>query len=332
MDKQMTLSALTDALAGARTHKREFLEKMERILPLQAWEEAIEPFYYQGTRGNKPYPLQRMLRIYMLSNLYNLSDAMTVDEIYDSRAFADFCGIDSPNQVPDGDTLGRFRNMLTANDLTKQMFAETVDLLKSRGLLLKKGTIVDSTIIESPTSTKNADKKRDPDAHQTKKGNEWHFGFKGHIGVDKDSGIVHTVEVTAANVSDVSVTPKLLHGEEEEAYGDGGYTGAEKREDAVVKNKAGKKIKYKIARRPSSYKKAKPRSAGQIKRREREKSSVRSKVEHVFGVVKNQLGYRKTRYKGLKKQEAKLNMMFALANMILANRPSIANTPRQQSA
>ena len=195
--------------------------------------------------------------------------------------------------------------------------------LQERGLILKKGTIVDSTIIEAPSSTKNAEKKSDPDAHSVKKGNAWHFGYKAHIGVDKDSGIVHDVKVTGANVHDVTVMPDLLTGEEEEVYGDSGHLGAEKREDAIRKNKQGKKIKYKTNRRPSQSKNNSARSKGQIKRREHEKSSVRAKVEHVFGVVKGLFGYRKTRYRGLRKQTAKLNMLFALANLYLADRPCL---------
>ena len=170
---------------------------------------------------------------------------------------------------------------------------------------------------------KNAEKKRDPDAHSVKKGNAWHFGYKAHIGVDKDSGIVHDVKVTGANVYDVTVMPDLLTGEEEEVYGDSGYLGAEKREDAIRKNKQGKKIKYKTNRRPSQSKNNSARSKGQIKRREHEKSSVRAKVEHVFGVVKGLFGYRKTRYRGLRKQTAKRNMLFALANLYLADRPCL---------
>ena len=191
-------------------------------------------------------------------------------------------------------------------------------------MILKKGTIVDSTIISAPSSTKNKEKQRDPDAHQVKKGNTWHFGYKAHIGVDKDSGIVHTVKVTAANQHDVSMTSELLTGEETVVYGDSGYLGAEKREDAVKKNANGKRIRYKINRRPSQIAKKSIRSQGQLKRREHEKSSVRAKVEHVFAVVKGQLRYRKTRYRGLRKQTAKLNMMFALANLILADRPCLA--------
>ena len=186
---------------------------------------------------------------------------------------------------------------------------------------MKKGTIVDSTIISAPSSTKNEEKKRDPDAHQVKKGNTWHFGYKAHIGVDRDSGIVHTVKATAANVHDVTMTSELMHGEEETLNGDSGYIGAEKRKDAKVRNKSGKKIRYEINRRPSQIRKLSKSGQRKAKKREHAKSSVRAKVEHVFGVVKGLLKFKKTRYRGLQKQEAKFNIMFALANLILADRP-----------
>jgi len=320
----MSLSALSDELSQVRTKKKEFLERIERIVPWGKWISMIKPCYYKGERGNKPYHLELMLRLYLLQNLYNLSDEATVAETIDSRAFSDFCGVDSSNQVPDGDTLGRFRNILVHNGLQKQLFTQVVKLLQQKGLLLKKGTIVDSTIIAAPSSTKNQEKQRDPDAHQVKKGNEWHFGYKAHVGADKDSGLIHTVEVTAANVHDVTMVPQLLTGDEIVVYGDSGYLGAESREGAVIKNKSGKHIQYKLNRRPSQIKKGSARSQAQLKRREHEKSSIRSKVEHVFAVVKGLFRYRKTRYRGLRKQTAKLNMMFALANLILADRLSLA--------
>lgn len=276
--------------------------------------ELVKPCYYEGARGNKPYDLELMLRIHLIQNLYDLSDEGTRNEIIDSRAFSDFCEVESSNQIPDGDTIGWFRNLLIKNHIHEQFFAVVVKTLTDRGLhyyfcaffYQKQG------------------KKRDHDAHSVKKGNAWYFGYKAHVGVDKDSGLVHTVEVTAANEHDVTMTAKLLHGEEETVNGDSGYIGAEKREDAILKNKNGKKIRYNINRRPSQYKKNSPRSKAQTKRREHEKSSVRAKVEHVFAVVKGQLGYRRTRYRGLVKQTVKLNMMFALANLILAGRPSRA--------
>lgn len=263
---------------------------------------------------------QAKTRIHLLQNLYDLSDMSAMGEVIDSRAFSDFCGVESSNQVPDGDTIGRFRALLVEHGLQEKLFTHVVELLQGKGLILKKGTIVDSSIISAPSSTKNKEKQRDPDAHQTKKGNTWHFGYKGHIGVDKISGLVHHVEVTAANVHDVTVVDLLLHGEEESLHGDSGYLGADKREDAITHNHQGKKIQYKINRRPSQSKNNSARSKGQIKRREREKSSIRAKVEHVFGIVKGLFGYRKTRYKGRRKQTAKLNMMFALANLVLADK------------
>jgi IS5 family transposase len=320
MNKQITLSAFTDELAQAATRKKEFLAQIDRIIPWSEWLGMIKPHYYKGERGNKPYDLEVILRIYLVQNLYDLSDMAAMTEVIDSRAFSDFCGVDSSNQVPDGDTIGRFRALLVEHGLQEKLFGQVVQLLSERGLILKKGTIVDSTIIAAPPSTKNRERQRDPDAHQTKKGNAWHFGYKAHIGVDKKTGLVHHVEVTGANVHDVAVVSKLLTGEETEVYGDSAYLGAEKREDAVTHNQQGKKIKYKTSRRPSQSKNASVRSLGQIKRREHEKSSVRAKVEHVFGIVKGLLGYRKTRYRGLRKQTAKLNIMFALANLLLADR------------
>lgn len=193
----------------------EFLGEIDRITPWEEWMNPIKPYYYKGERGNKPYDLERMLRIYLVQNLYNLSDMAAVAEVIDSRAFSDFCGVESSNQVPDGDTLGRFRNILMRNGIQQELFAQVVKLLMQRGLILKRGTIVDSTFIEAPSSTKNEKKERDPEAHSAKKGNVWYFGYKAHIGVDKESGLVHTVKVTAANEHDVTVTSELLTGDEE---------------------------------------------------------------------------------------------------------------------
>ena len=193
----------------------EFLGEIDRITPWEEWMNLIKPYYYKGERGNKPYDLERMLRIYLVQNLYNLSDMAAVAEVIDIRAFSDFCGVESSNQVPDGDTLGRFRNILMRNGIQQELFAQVVELLMQRGLILKRGTIVDSTFIEAPSSTKNEKKERDPEAHSAKKGNVWYFGYKAHIGVDKESGLVHTVKVTAANEHDVTVTSELLTGDEE---------------------------------------------------------------------------------------------------------------------
>ena len=320
MKKQISLSYLNDELAQVRTKEKEFLGQIEQIIPWGEWETIIQPYYYKGERGNKPYVLDLMLHLHILQNLYDLSDEATAAEVIYSRAFSDFCGIESSNQVPDGDTIGRFRNILVRNGLQEKLFAQVLALLAERGLILKKGTIVDSTIIAAPSSTKSREKKRDPEAHSVKKGNTWHFGYKAHIGVDQDTGLVHHLEVTSANIHDVTVVSRLLTGEEAVVYGDSGYLGAAKREEAVIRNTQGKKIRYKTSRRPSQSRNCSVRSRAQIKRQEREKSSVRAKVEHIFGVVKGLFGYRKTRYRGLLKQTSKLNMMFALANLYLANK------------
>ena len=199
--------------------------------------------------------MELMLRLYLLQNLYNLSDMQTAEQAIYSRAFSGFRGISSPDDVPDGDTIGRFRNLLIKAGVQKDLFAQVVVLLKSKDMILKKGTLVDSTIISSPSSTKNKERSRDPQAHSVKKGNEWKFGYKAHIGADSESGPVHSVKVTAANIH-----------------------------------------------------------------KEHHKSSVRAKVEHVFAVIKNLFGYRKTRYRDKRKQTAKLNMLFALANLYLADK------------
>ena len=318
--KQLTLSALGDELAQAKTKKKEFLNQIERIIPWTEWLSIITPHYYKGERGNKPYDMELMLRLYLIQNLYNLSDMQTAEQAIDSRAFSDFCGISSPEDVPDGDTIGRFRNLLIKAGVQKDLFAQVVMLLKSKDLILKKGTIVDSTIISSPSSTKNKERSRDPEAHSVKKGNEWKFGYKAHIGADSESGLVHSVEVTAANIHDVTMTSELLTGDEEVVYGDSGYIGAEKREDAVTHNNQGKKIIYRTNRKPSQIKRLSKSGQYKAKKKEHQKSSVRAKVEHVFAVIKNLFGYRKTRYRGKRKQTAKLNMLFALANLYLADK------------
>lgn len=320
----MTLAEMNDEFGAARTNKKEFLNKMDSVIPWETFVKEIEPYYYKGERGNKPYPLELMLRIYMLQNLYDLADMKVIYEILDSRAFTEFCCINSPDEVPDGDTIGRFRNLLNKYGLQQTIFETVVDLLLQRGLILKKGTIVDSTFIEAPSSTKNKEKKRDPEAHSAKKGNTWHFGYKMHIGVDRDSGLVHHVKTTSANEHDVTATSELMHGEEETLNGDSGYIGADKRPEAIRKNKQGKKIKYIINRKKSSINKLSKSGQYAAKKREHEKSSVRCKVEHVFAVVKRLFGYRKTRYRGLRKQMLKSYIMFALANLYLADRKSLS--------
>ncbi len=206
-----------------------------------------------------------------MQNLYDLADMKVMNEIMDSRAFTAFCCINSSDEVQDGDTIGRFRNLLLKHDLQKCIFDEVVKQITERGLVLKKGTIVDSTFIEAPSSTRNQKKERDPEGHSGKKGNTWHFGYKVHIGVDRESGLVHHVKTTAANEHDVTAVPELLYGREKTVHGDSGYLGAEKRPETITRNKKGKKIKYKITQRPSMIRKSPEEEQEKTKKKEHKK-------------------------------------------------------------
>ena len=278
------MSLISDELGQASTKKKEFLEIMEKLIPWSEWVGIVQPHYYKGERGNKPYDLELMLRIYVLQHLYNLADDAARNEIIDSRAFSQFCGVDSSNQVPDGDTIGRFRHILEQNQLGEAFFTNVVESLQKCNLMLKKGTIVDSTLIAAPSSTKNKEKQRDPEAHSVKKGNQWYFGYKEHIGVDADSG----------------------------------YLGAEKKDDAILVNNEGKLIRYQINKRPSQLKKASGEKFELLKAIEHAKSSVRSKVEHVFCVIKRIFHFCKTRFRGREKLHQHCCALFALANLYLA--------------
>ena len=323
--KQLTMSLISDELGQASTKKKEFLGIMEKLIPWSQWVGIVQPHYYKGERGNKPYDLELMLRIYVLQHLYNLADDAARNEIIDSRAFSQFCGVDSSNQVPDGDTIGRFRHILEQNQLGEAFFTNVVESLQKCNLMLKKGTIVDSTLIAAPSSTKNKEKQRDPEAHSVKKGNQWYFGYKEHIGVDADSGLVHTVETTAANVHDSNMVAELLQGTEEDVYGDSGYLGAEKKDDAILVNNEGHPIRYQINKRPSQLKKASSERFELLKAIEHAKSSVRSKVEHVFCVIKRIFHFCKTRFRGREKLHQHCCTLFALANLYLArNRMKVA--------
>jgi IS5 family transposase len=256
-----------------------------------------------------------MLRIYFLQQWYGLSDEGLEGTLYDSIAMRAFAGIDlAVEDVPDATTLLKFRRLLVEHDLTRKLFDEIGISLCERGLLMKEGTLVDATIIEAPPSAKNAQNSRDPEMHQTKKGNEWHFGMKAHIGVDADSGLVHSLAGTSANVSDVSQAHALLHGHEVEAFGDAGYTGVEKRDEMQ-----GNAVQWRVAVKRA---RVKAMREGALKdlliQVERTKAQIRARVEHPFHVVKNLFRHRKVRYKGLAKNTAQLFSLFALANLVIA--------------
>ena len=303
------------------TRRERFLGEMERVVPWSALLEVLEPYYPKGKRGRPPIGLERMLRVYFIQQWYGLSDEGVEDAITDSQALRRFVGIDlSREDAPDATTLLQFRRLLETHRLTEKLFSCINGPLAAQGLLLKEGSIADATILSAPSSTKNREKARDPEMHQTKKGNQWYFGMKAHIGVDSQSGLVHTVTGTAAHVADITETEKLLHGEEQVVFLDAGYTGIEKR--AEVKEK---KVKWLVAMKRGKLK-AMPEDrlktlTGQL---ERAKASVRAKVEHAFHVLKNLFHYRKVRYKGLFKNTVQLHMLFGLVNLVLVKKKRLA--------
>jgi IS5 family transposase len=303
------------------TRREVFLGKMEQVVPWARLVQVIEPHYPKsGKRGRPPIGIERMLRMYFVQQWYGLADEAVEDAIYDSQALRSFMGLElSQSNVPDATTLMGFRHLLEAHDLTKAMLVEINAMLIERGLLMSQGTLVDATLIAAPSSTKNKDHARDSEMHQTKKGNQWHFGMKAHIGVDKDSGLVHSVVSTAANVSDISQTPALLHGQESDVWADAGYVGVDKRQDMQEALKAnGQDVKWHVAKRRKSVEKLDEGWQKDLAQAyEKLKAKVRAYVEHPFHIIKNIFRYKKTRYKGLAKNDAQLNMLFALGNLYM---------------
>lgn len=320
--KQTSFSQLEFEGKKRVTRREKFLADMERVVPWRELEAAIAPHYPQGRRGRPPIGLARMLRVYFVQQWYGLSDEGVEDTITDSQALRAFVGVDLAREAaPDATTLLQFRRLLEQHALTKTLLETINAQLLAQGLMMREGTIVDATILAAPPSVKNKDKARDPDMHQTKKGNQWYFGMKAHIGVDAESGLVHSVTGTAANVADVTETGKLLHGEEQTVFLDAGYTGADKRDE--LKDRA---IDWQIAMKRGKLK-AMPegsRHKALFEQLERLKASVRAKVEHPFHVVKNLFHYKKVRYKGLAKNTAQLHTLFALANLVIAKRRLLA--------
>lgn len=317
MKKQQSFTDLEYSCRKKKTRREEFLEIMDEIIPWDEWVGIIAPYYPNGKRGRPPMGIERMLRMYLLQIWFNLSDPATEDAIYDSYAMRKFAGIDfTKEDVPDETTLCKFRHLLEKNGLNKLFFDAINRVMVATGHMMKGGTIVDATIINAPSSTKNAEKARDPEMHQTKKGNEWRFGMKCHIGVDAGSGLVHTIEVTAANEHDVTVASRLIREDDEVVYGDSGYLGIQKRPE--VQNDAHlSAIDYRINRRPNSLPKVSENSIDWERLIEHRKSSVRSKVEHAFRIIKCQFRYTKTRYRGLMKNGNRLYAMFACANLYM---------------
>jgi transposase, IS5 family len=305
------------------TRREKFLARMEEIIPWPGLLAVLEPYYPKGERGRPPIGLERMLRVYFLQQWYGLADEAMADAIYDSQAMRGFARIDLvADGVPDATTLLKFRRLLETNDLCKGLFHAINADLAARGLMMREGTLVDATLLAAPPSTKNREKQRDPEMHQTRKGNQWYFGMKAHIGADRDSKLVHTVVVTAANVADVTKTAELLHGRERQVHADAGYTGVEKREEITALDRT---IDWQIARKRGQLKEMKEGPEKEaLKAAEKAKASVRAFVEHPFHILKNIFRHRKVRYRGLAKNSHQLHTLFALANLVIGARSTTA--------
>lgn len=318
---QLTFGDADFAHKGKVTRKERFLSEMEQVVPWSALERVIAKAYPEAGNGRPPYPLSTMLRIHLMQNWFSLSDPGMEDALYDMPALRQFARLSSQAAVPDETTILNFRRRIEVNGLAPEIFASVNRHLMRRNLMVKHGTMVDATIIEAPTSTKNAEGERDPEMHSTKKGNEWHFGMKAHIGADVMSGLVHTVVTTAANASDVGEVDKLLHGKEEAVLGDAGYIGAAKRVERADR------ITWRIARRRSEVEKIKrERERVRAYREEKKKAQVRARVEHPFRIVKCVFGFVKVRFKGLAKNTAQVMTLFALANLYLVRKRLMAMT------
>lgn len=304
---QPTFSDLEQRECAHVTRRQATLSLLDSKVPWAAWEALIEPFYPKAGGGRPPVPLGTMSRMYVVQVAFNLSDAATEDALWDSRSIRAFvgCGED----VPDSTTLCRFRRLLEEHGLGRALFEELNAALAAEGLRLSTGTIVDATFVEAPSSTKNARKGRDPEAHQSKKGNNWHFGFKAHVGVDAEAGTVHTLSVTPANASDLSQAASLVRPGDSDVWADAGYTGVAR----WVEGTPAARAEWHVARRKGSVPEGERPAESLL-------ASTRSRVEHPFHVLKDLLGFRKTRYRGLAKNENRLYAAFALANAVLASR------------
>ena len=307
----MKQSRLDLNLSVKKTRKREFLSEMDLVVPWAALVELIAPYYPEGRQGRPPFPLETMLRVHFMQQWFTLSDPAMEEAFFDVPLYREFAQLDAHGRLPDESTILRFRHRLEEHKLAEQMLATVNALLVSKGLLLKVGTAVDATLIAAPTSTKNKGKARDPEMHSSKKGSQWYFGMKAHIGVDADSGLVHTVKGTAGHVHDITEGHSLLHGQEQVVFADAGYQGVDKRADAKPE------VQWHVAMRPGKRKALDKSHAADalLVEAEKLKAGVRAKVEHPFRVIKRQFGYLKVRYRGLKKNTQQLMVLFALSNL-----------------
>ncbi|MBB5405321.1 IS5 family transposase [Paraburkholderia atlantica] len=312
----MTQPGLGLDLSTKRTRKRKLLDELRRVVPWSRLIALIEPHYPRGKTGRPPFPIATMLQIHFMQQWFGLSDPALEEALYDVPLYREFAGLDEGmTRLPDESTILRFRHLLETHGLAAQMLTLVNEILSEKGLMLKVGSAVDATLISAPTSTKNGSGTRDPEMHQTKKGNQWYFGMKAHVGVDAESGLVHTVIGTAASVHDINAAEALLHDQEMDVYADAGYQGIEKRCQVSA-------VRWHVAMRPGRRRQLDltDRLDAIFDQIERLKAGIRAKVEHPFRVLKQQFGYTKSRYRGLMKNTAQITTLFALGNLWMARK------------
>ena len=321
MKPNINQACLGFSLCTRKTRKALFLDEMNRVVPWTRLMDLIAPHYPDGRIGRPPIPLGVMLRTHFLQQWFNLSDPSMEEAFFDIPLYREFVGLADNERLPDESTILRFRHLLEKHSLAAKMLAEVNAVLSEGGLMLKEGSAVDATLIAAPSSTKNKAKARDPEMHSSQKGRQWHFGMKAHIGVDANSGLVHTVRCTSGNVHDITQAQRLLHGQEKTVWADAGYQGVQKRPGADPD------VTWHVAMRPGKRKTLKKAGAvmGELlDKAEKLKAGIRAKVEHPFRVIKRQFGYVKTRYRGLKKNAAQIATLFALSNLWMARRDLMA--------
>jgi IS5 family transposase len=321
--KQLGFGDYEQSTTKKRTKREKFLAEMDQVVPWHALITLIEPHYPKtGSKGGRPpYPLATMLRIHLMQQWYSLSDPAMEDALIEVPTMRRFAGIDIiSDRIPDETTILAFRHLLEKHNLGKRIFETVKAYLKERGMAMKQGTIIDATLIAAPSSTKNKDGQRDPEMHQTCKGKQWHFGMKIHAGVDKDSGLIHSIVTTAANVHDLTPAAELLHGEEEVVYADAGYQGIEKRPEIK-----GKTARFRVAMRPGKRRALPDTPEGRLDDLvETAKAHIRAKGEHPFRIIKQQFGFQKTRLRGMVKNHCKVYVLAALTNLFLARHQLLA--------
>jgi IS5 family transposase len=309
---QLSFATLDHRTKKKQTKRERFLGAMDTVVPWATLVGLIEPHYPKAGKGRRPYPLEVMLRIYFLQQWYQLSDPGAEEALYDIQSMRAFAGLElGHDAIPDETTILNFRHLLEAHDLTKAIFEAVSAHLEDKGALLRGGTIMDATLIAASPSTKNKDRKRDPEMSQSKKGNQWYFGMKAHIGVDARSGLVHTAGVTTGKVHDAKVMDNLIREDDRAVFADKGYVNEKKKRAA---RRAG--VYWAVKEKPKAGRRL---SSSQLKRNRRH-GAIRAKVEHVFRVLKCQFGYRKVRYRGIEKNGAQVFALLALANLFLARR------------